>query len=55
MGKCGWITHRVFTLARSDAILEAALFICIVGLTRCCCWVYKLLLGGDVIQAGAHT
>lgn len=49
------ITHRIFTLSGSDTILEAALFVCIIGLTWCCCWVHKLLLRGDVIQAGAHS
>lgn len=53
--KCRQSTHRVFTLPRSDAVLEAALFVCVVGLTRCCGGVHKLLLGGDVVQAGAHT
>lgn len=49
------ITHRIFTLSRSDTVLEATLFICIVGLTGGCGGVHKLLLGGDVVQTGAHT
>lgn len=53
--KCRQSTHRVFTLSRSDAVLEAALFICVVGLTRRCGGVHKLLLGRDVVQTGAHT
>lgn len=48
-------THRIFTLARSDAVLEAALFVCIVGLTWGGGGVHKLLLGRDVVQTGAHT
>lgn len=48
-------THRIFTLSWSDAILEAALLVGVVGLTRCRGWIHKLLLGWDVIQAGAHT
>lgn len=48
-------THRIFTLSRSDTVLEATLFVCVVSLTRCCGGVYKLLLGWDVVQTGAHT
>lgn len=55
VGKYRRSTHRIFTLSRSDAVLEAALFVCIVGLTRCCGGVHKLLLGRDVVQTGAHS
>lgn len=48
-------THRVFALSRPDAVLKAALFVCIVGLTWRCGGVHKLLLWRDVVQAGAHT
>lgn len=47
--------HRVFTLARADAVLEAALLVCVVGLPRRRGGIHELLLGRDVVEAGAHT
>lgn len=50
-----FFAYRIFALSGSDAILEAALLICIIGLTWCCGGVSKLLLRGNVVQTGAQT
>ena len=44
----------VFTLPRLDAVLEAALLVCIVGLARRRGGVHKLLFGRQVVQTQAH-
>lgn len=47
--------YPVFTLPRLHSVLEAALLVCIVGLAGGRGGVHKLLLGGDVVEAGTHA
>lgn len=50
-GKQEGSLYPVFTLTRFDSMLEAALFICIVGLARGHGGVHEVLSGGPVVQA----
>ena len=50
-GKQEGSLYPVFTLTRFDSMLEAALFICIIGLAGGHCWVHEVLSGRPVVQA----
>lgn len=50
-GKQEGSLYPVFTLTRFDSMLEAALFVCVVGLARCHRGVHEVLSGGPVVQA----
>lgn len=50
-GKQEGSLYPVFTLTRFDSMLEAALFVCIIGLAGGHCWVYtKSCLGGRLFR-----